>query len=96
MRKSGAGRRSWNSRERQARALEAELRRDFDARVVVAMRYWHPFTAEAIAELEAFAPEEIVLLPLYPQYSRDHHGKQLERMETAIPAERLESAGARG
>src|SRR5271155_4113933 len=28
---------------RQARALETDLRADFDARVVVAMRYWHPF-----------------------------------------------------
>jgi len=62
---------------RQARALESELRRDYDARVVVAMRYWHPFTAEAIAELEAHAPEEVVLLPLYPQYSRTTTGSSL-------------------
>src|SRR5205814_1608143 len=33
---------------RQATALEAALRTDYDARVVVAMRYWHPFTEEAI------------------------------------------------
>jgi ferrochelatase len=62
---------------RQAQALEAELRRDLDARVVVAMRYWHPFTAEAITELEAHAPEEVVLLPLYPQYSRTTTGSSL-------------------
>ena len=55
--------------ERQARALEAELRQDFDARVVVAMRYWHPFTEEAVAGMRDFAPDRIVLLPLYPQYS---------------------------
>jgi len=62
---------------RQARALEAELRRDCDARVVVAMRYWHPFTAEAIRELEAHAPDDVVLLPLYPQYSRTTTGSSL-------------------
>jgi ferrochelatase len=62
---------------RQARALEAELRRDCEARVVVAMRYWHPFTAEAIGELEAYAPDEVVLLPLYPQYSRTTTGSSL-------------------
>lgn len=62
---------------RQAHALEAELRRDLDARVVVAMRYWRPFTAEAIAELEAYAPDDIVLLPLYPQYSRTTTGSSL-------------------
>src|SRR5436305_12181408 len=40
----------------QAQALEAELRdQGCDARCVVAMRYWHPFTSEAIAELAAFA-----------------------------------------
>jgi len=61
----------------QARALEAQLRDDFDARVVVAMRYWHPFTAEAIAELETHAPGEVVLLPLYPQYSRTTTGSSL-------------------
>jgi ferrochelatase len=62
---------------RQACALEAELRREFDARVVVAMRYWHPFTAEAIRELQAHAPDDVVLLPLYPQYSRTTTGSSL-------------------
>ena len=51
---------------RQAEALERELRREFDARVVVAMRYWKPFTQEAIAGLASHAPDEVVLLPLYP------------------------------
>ena len=62
---------------RQAHALEAELRRDFDARVVVAMRYWHPFTAEAVRQLETHAPQDLVLLPLYPQYSRTTTGSSL-------------------
>jgi protoporphyrin/coproporphyrin ferrochelatase len=55
---------------RQAVALEASLRREYDARVVIAMRYWHPLTEAAIAELEQFAPDELVLLPLYPQFSK--------------------------
>jgi ferrochelatase len=62
---------------RQARALEAELRGDFDVRVVVAMRYSHPFTAQAIRELEAHQPDEVLLLPLYPQYSRTTTGSSL-------------------
>ncbi len=63
--------------QRQARALQAELQGDFDARVAVAMRYSHPFTAHAIRELEAHRPEEVVLLPLYPQYSRTTTGSSL-------------------
>ncbi len=55
--------------ERQARALEAALAPDCDARCVIAMRYWNPLTAEAVAEVNASGAEELVLLPLYPQYS---------------------------
>ena len=62
---------------RQASALEQVLRREFDARVAVAMRYWHPFTQEAIEEMEQHAPEELVLLPLYPQYSKTTTGSSL-------------------
>jgi ferrochelatase len=59
---------------RQAEALEARLRQDTDARVVVAMRYWHPYTEEAIALLERHSPTDVVLLPLYPQYSKTTTG----------------------
>ena len=63
--------------QRQASALERELRRDLDAKVVIAMRYWHPLTEAAIAELKAFGAGEIVLLPLYPQYSKTTTGSSL-------------------
>lgn len=64
--------------ERQAAALEDHLQREgLDARCVVAMRYWHPFTAEAIAQLEEARVDEVVLLPLYPQYSRTTTGSSL-------------------
>jgi protoporphyrin/coproporphyrin ferrochelatase len=55
--------------EQQARALEVALRPHIPARTIVAMRYWHPNTAEAIAALEREPYDELVLLPLYPHYS---------------------------
>ena len=64
--------------ERQARALETELRKQgLDARCFVAMRYWHPFTHEAIQQLQASQCDEVVLLPLYPQYSSTTTGSSL-------------------
>jgi protoporphyrin/coproporphyrin ferrochelatase len=64
--------------ERQAKALEQALRSEgIDAECFVAMRYWHPFTAEAIAELRAANCDEVVLLPLYPQYSSTTTGSSL-------------------
>jgi ferrochelatase len=58
--------------EAQRLVLEAELKArapELESRVFVAMRYWRPFAAETAREVAAFAPDEIVLLPLYPQYS---------------------------
>ena len=55
--------------EQQARALEAALQPHISARTIVAMRYWHPNTAEAIAALDSEPYDELVLLPLYPHYS---------------------------
>lgn len=64
--------------EQQARALETELRgQGFDAHCFVAMRYWHPFTGEAISKLKERECDEIVLLPLYPQYSSTTTGSSL-------------------
>jgi ferrochelatase len=56
----------------QARALEAALAQWFtgaETRVFVAMRYWTPLVKETAREVAAFAPDEVVLLPLYPQFS---------------------------
>jgi ferrochelatase len=54
----------------QAQALEATLRAgNIVAKVFVAMRYWTPSTDEAAREVAAFAPDEVVLAPLYPQFS---------------------------
>jgi ferrochelatase len=64
--------------EQQARALQIELRKSgMDAHCFVAMRYWHPFTAEAIRHLRAAQCDEVVLLPLYPQYSSTTTGSSL-------------------
>ncbi|HZC25209.1 MAG TPA: ferrochelatase [Candidatus Binatia bacterium] len=64
--------------ERQARALERELRgQGIDAHCFIAMRYWHPFTSEAVAQLQADQCDEVVLLPLYPQYSSTTTGSSL-------------------
>ena len=55
-----------NTRE-QAKALEQALGPDH--RVFIAMRYWHPMAPETAQAVKDYAPDRIVLLPLYPQYS---------------------------
>ncbi|RMA97675.1 ferrochelatase [Hydrogenothermus marinus] len=56
----------------QAKELQKALGDKY--KVVVAMRYWHPFTEEALNELFKDDIDKIILLPLYPQYSRTTTG----------------------
>jgi protoporphyrin/coproporphyrin ferrochelatase len=56
--------------ERQRVRLVQAVSPYIDPIAVVAMRYWHPFTSEAVDSLRKAQPlDEIVLLPLYPHYS---------------------------
>ncbi len=59
----------------QATALEAALGPGF--RTFIAMRYWPPLTEDAVAAAKAWGADEIVLLPLYPQYSSTTTGSSL-------------------
>lgn len=56
--------------EAQARALDEELKtRGIEAKSFIAMRYWKPFSDETVQKVAAWKPDQIVLLPLYPQFS---------------------------
>ena len=66
----------------QATALEAALP-DLDAKCFIAMRYWHPFSLETARGVKDWAPDEIVLLPLYPQYSTTTTGSSLSAWRQA-------------
>ncbi len=73
----------------QAKALEAGLRDLGDVRCFPAMRYWHPLTAEAVREVAAYAPDRIVLLPLYPQYSTTTTASSKKAWDEAARAQGL-------
>jgi ferrochelatase len=53
--------------EAQARALEAALGHEF--KCFITMRYWRPRARDQVAAVKAWAPDRILLLPLYPQFS---------------------------
>lgn len=68
--------------EHQARELQSLLRqRAIDATTYVAMRYWHPFTESAVADIKADAIDEVVVLPLYPQFSISTSGSSFRELQ---------------
>lgn len=73
----------------QAQALEKDLSEDHDVRVFVAMRYWHPMSEEAAKQVAAFAPEQIILLPLYPQFSTTTTGSSIDDWHRAAKRQGL-------
>ena len=82
--------------ENQATALERSLReKGIEATVVVAMRYWKPLTEDAIRLLQKKSFDHVVLLPLYPHFSRattyssvnEWNRKLLEAGFKSVPAQ---------
>ena len=64
----------------QAISLENSLnssQKTFNYKVFITMRCWHPRASETVKLVKDFDPSEIVLLPLYPQYSAATSGSSI-------------------
>jgi ferrochelatase len=84
-RKLGGGSPIVPETQAQARALEVALAaRGHQARAVIAMRAWKPFSDDAVRELKAWSAERIVLLPLYPQFSTTTTQSSLDDWRRAV------------
>jgi protoporphyrin/coproporphyrin ferrochelatase len=66
----------------QGLAIETALP-ELEAKCFIAMRYWHPLSLETARAVKAWQPDEVVLLPLYPQYSTTTTGSSLTEWRTA-------------
>jgi len=61
----------------QAKNLENNLKKEGNYRCFVVMRCWHPRASDVIKKVKEYNPEEIILLPLYPQYSASTSGSSI-------------------
>ena len=80
----------------QAEALQQELGDDF--RCFVGFSYTAPFIAQAVAQAKAFAPDQIILLPMYPQFSTtttasvlQEAQRQIRKQKSIAPIKAIES-----
>ncbi|MDF5735239.1 MULTISPECIES: ferrochelatase [unclassified Nostoc] len=68
--------------EAQGEALKEQLGYlGQEAKIYVGMRYWHPYTEEAIAQITQDNIEHLVILPLYPQFSISTSGSSFRLLE---------------
>ncbi|MEP7211501.1 MAG: ferrochelatase [Acidobacteriota bacterium] len=75
---------------KQAAMLEERLNERFPAKVYVAMRYWRPSTDEALDAIERDGIKKIILLPLYPQFSKATTTSSVKEWETRLAARGIE------
>ncbi|MEA5623832.1 ferrochelatase [Nostoc sp. UHCC 0251] len=68
--------------EAQGQALKEQLSHlGQEAKIYVGMRYWNPYTEEAIAQITQDKIEHLVILPLYPQFSISTSGSSFRLLE---------------
>jgi ferrochelatase len=70
----------------QAEGLQAELeaRGHGHLNVYIAMRYWHPFTEETVAQILRDGIEHLIVLPLYPHFSYTTTGSSLNALRQEL------------
>ena len=65
--------------QKQANAIEKSLEKEKDEyKCFIVMRCWNPRATKTIQEVKAFKPGQIILLPLYPQYSNATSGSSIK------------------
>jgi len=73
--------------QKQATSLESSLLTEGNYKCFVVMRCWHPRAAEVIKKVKEFNPEEIILLPLYPQFSAATSGSSINEWNAVCKKE---------
>lgn len=68
----------------QGSALEKTLAAHGPFKVFMAMRYWHPFAAETLAQIKGRGINKIIALPLYPHYSIATTGSSLSDLRSTV------------
>ena len=63
--------------KQQAKSLENNLLKKNNYKCFVVMRHWHPRAFDVIKKVKEYNPAEIILLPLYPQFSATTSGSSI-------------------
>ena len=64
--------------QNQADTLQKNLSMKGDYKCFVVMRCWHPRASDVIKKVKEYDPDEVILLPLYPQYSASTSGSSIK------------------
>jgi ferrochelatase len=72
-----------NETQKQAEALESVLQNK-NIKIFISMRYSSPNSKEVAKQIKKYNPENIIFLPLYPQFSTTTTESSVENMKTNL------------
>ena len=76
--------------QRQSHAIEKTLEQEQDEyKCFIVMRCWNPRAADVIKKVKEFNPQQIILLPLYPQYSNATSGSSIKEWSDICKKEKF-------
>src|SRR3546814_15115978 len=76
-----------NTQARAAALTTAlETARIGEVEVFIAMRYWYPRARDTARRVAAYRPDQVILLPLYPQYSTTTTASSIKEREREAKA----------
>jgi ferrochelatase len=79
---------------RQAKALERALAPQLSVKTYVAMRYWHPTTESVVDRIVRDGIRRVVLLPLYPHFSKSTTGSSVREWKRVLRAKGVTTVSA--
>jgi protoporphyrin/coproporphyrin ferrochelatase len=72
---------SYSNAQANLIAQAMERKYDLPVKTYIGMRYWHPFTEEALEQIRKDQIEALVIVPLYPQFSISTSGSSLRVLQ---------------
>ncbi len=76
----------WSQAQADAVKAELETRGYGPINVYVAMRYWHPLTADVVDQIIRDGIEQLVVIPLYPHFSYTTTGSSINELKRCLAA----------
>ncbi|MEM9468622.1 MAG: ferrochelatase [Pseudomonadota bacterium] len=73
--------------EAQGQILENSLNEnssDYEFKNFICMRYWHPMSDKVAQKVKEYAPDQVIILPLYPQFSTTTTRSSLQVWDKAM------------
>lgn len=78
--------------KQQAEALKTDLQNNgLDVPIYIAMRYWHPFTEEALEQVINDGIEHLVFVSLYPHFSYTTNGSSINKLKKVLKQKKLDN-----